>query len=65
MPANVNLHLLHARQRLRWTRDRGASLVEYALLVALIAIVCLVAVLFFGEETSGSFSRTAISVREA
>jgi Flp pilus assembly pilin Flp len=32
--------------------DRGASLVEYALLVALIAIVCFVAVQFLGDETS-------------
>jgi pilus assembly protein Flp/PilA len=64
MSTTVNL-VLH-RMRHRASRpDRGASLVEYALLVALIAIVCLVAVLFFGEETSSSFSRTAVSVREA
>ena len=43
--------------------DRAASLVEYAFLVALIAIVCLVAILFFGEETSESFSSTAESIR--
>lgn len=41
------------------TDDRGASLVEYALLVALIAVVCIVAVIFFGDETSSSFSDTA------
>ena len=35
--------------RARWGRDeRGASLVEYALLVALIAVVCIVAVQFLG-----------------
>ena len=28
--------------------ERGASLVEYALLVALIAVVCIVAVTFLG-----------------
>jgi len=38
--------------------DRGASLVEYALLVALIAIVCVVAVTFLGESASESFSST-------
>jgi len=39
--------------------DRGASLVEYALLVALIAIVCVVAVTVLGDAASTSFSSTA------
>ena len=38
--------------------DRGASLVEYALLVALIAIVCVVAVQVLGQSTSTAFSST-------
>ncbi|MFZ6002385.1 MAG: Flp family type IVb pilin [Actinomycetota bacterium] len=38
--------------------DRGASLVEYALLVALIAVVCVIAVQVLGQEASGSFSST-------
>jgi len=42
--------------------DRGASLVEYALLVALIAIVCIVAVAFFGGATGDTFSRVGSSV---
>jgi len=42
--------------------DRGASLVEYALLIALIAAVCIVAVTFFGTQTGDSFSRTASAV---
>ena len=36
--------------------DRGASLVEYALLVALIAVVCIVAVTILGDEASSNFS---------
>jgi pilus assembly protein Flp/PilA len=36
--------------------DRGASLVEYALLVALIAVVCIVAVQFVGSAASTKFS---------
>lgn len=36
--------------------DRGASLVEYALLLALIAMVCIAAVTALGGTTSGSFS---------
>lgn len=43
-------------------QDNGASLVEYALLVALIAIVCVTAVTFLGSATSESFSSTANSV---
>ena len=36
--------------------ERGASLVEYALLVALIAIVCIAAVTALGESASEKFS---------
>lgn len=32
-------------------KERGASLVEYALLVGLIAVVCIGALTFFGEST--------------
>ncbi|MGH9083860.1 MAG: Flp family type IVb pilin [Acidimicrobiales bacterium] len=39
--------------------ERGASLVEYALLVALIAIICVGAVTILGQNTSTSFSSTA------
>jgi len=42
--------------------ERGASLVEYALLVALIALVCIGAVEFFGGATSGSIDRSASSI---
>ena len=35
---------------------------EYALLVALIAIVCLVAIQFFGGRVSNSFSTSASTV---
>jgi len=45
--------------------DRGASLVEYALLLALIAVACILAVTFFGTQTSDSFSRTASAVNAA
>jgi pilus assembly protein Flp/PilA len=36
--------------------DKGASLVEYALLVALIAVVCLVALRLLGRKASQRFS---------
>ncbi len=43
-------------------QESGASLVEYALLVALIAVVCFAAVTFFGSETDDTFSRVGVSV---
>lgn len=36
--------------------DKGASMVEYALLVVLIAIVALIAVSFAGQQVSDTFS---------
>jgi Flp pilus assembly pilin Flp len=36
--------------------ETGASLVEYALLVALIAVVCVLAVAFVGTAASAKFS---------
>lgn len=39
--------------------DRGASLVEYALLVALIAVVCAVAIGMLGSTVNSSYSSTA------
>ncbi|WP_436795743.1 Flp family type IVb pilin [Actinospongicola halichondriae] len=45
--------------------DRGASLVEYGLLVALIAIVCLTAVFFLGNETSEEFQSIGSSIDSA
>jgi len=38
--------------------ERGASMVEYALLVGLIAIVAVVAVVSLGQGISGLFSST-------
>jgi len=40
----------------RCKTERGASLVEYALLVALIAVVCIIAITFLGESASDKFS---------
>jgi len=42
----------------RATGDSGASLVEYSLLVSLIAVVCFVAIVFFGTQVDTSFSRS-------
>jgi len=49
--------------RARFAKDeRGASLVEYALLVALIAVVCIGAVSFLGTSASSKFSNIGSSI---
>jgi pilus assembly protein Flp/PilA len=42
--------------------ERGASLVEYALLVALIAVVCIAAVTMLGDSASSKFSTVSDSI---
>ena len=42
--------------------ERGASLVEYALLVALIAVVCIAAVTILGKNASNKFSSVGTSI---
>ncbi len=42
--------------------DRGASLVEYALLVALIAVVCIAAITLLGNNASTKLRNTALSI---
>jgi Flp pilus assembly pilin Flp len=37
--------------------DSGASAVEYAIVVSLIAVVIIVAVTFFGDNVAGLFER--------
>jgi len=46
----------------RCKSDRGASLVEYALLVALIAVVCIAAVTTLGKNASSKFSSVGNSI---
>lgn len=42
--------------------ERGASLVEYALLVALIAVVCIAAVTLLGNNASSKFESVSNSL---
>jgi Flp pilus assembly pilin Flp len=46
-----------SRRRLR--HDDGTSLVEYVLLVALIALVAFIGLRFFGSSRDNSFSKSA------
>ena len=45
--------------------ERGASLVEYALLLALIAVVCIAAVTALGKTASNKFSEVGNSLNAA
>lgn len=45
--------------------ERGASAVEYGLLVALIAIAIIVAITFLGDSLDKIFNKTATSVNNA
>ncbi len=42
--------------------EDGASTVEYALLLALIVVVCLISLAFFGESVSSRFSSTGSTI---
>lgn len=56
------MHTWLAARAGRRLGHRGASMVEYILLVSLIAIVVLVAVQFFGSATSEKYSGTTSSL---
>ena len=45
--------------------EEGASMVEYALLVALIAVVVIAAALFLGEEISEKFSEVGQTLSDS
>lgn len=50
------------RRLLARSGERAAAVIEYAFLVALIAVVCVLAVTFFGTQTSQRFSKSASSL---
>ena len=52
-------HYIRARTRMD---GRGSALVEYALLLALIAVVCLLAVTYLGTSASDRLSTVASQV---
>lgn len=54
-----------AEVRGRLTEERGATAVEYALMVALIAVVIIAAVSFLGESASDKFQVVGDEIAEA
>ena len=53
------------RSLMLYDNDRGASMVEYSLLVLFIAIAALIAVTFAGTELSETFSEISSDVAGA
>ena len=45
--------------------ERGAALVEYALLLALIAVVCIVALQSLGTDAADKFDKVGDSIAKA
>jgi pilus assembly protein Flp/PilA len=62
MFAYLAWRLQGARNRFRPSQS-GATLVEYALLVALIAVVCIVAVSMLGSNASNKFSQVGSALQ--
>ena len=56
------LHTLTEKLVALYRDEEGASLVEYILLVALIAIICIVAIYFLGTKASSRFSTVGSAV---
>ena len=48
-----------------WSTDEGQGLAEYALILALIAVLCIVGTAFFGEQVSSTLSTIGSSISDA
>ena len=59
---SILLLLARLQDRFATAGERGANMVEYGLLLALIAIVALVAVRAFGSGVSSQFSSIASQI---
>ncbi|MDP9387271.1 MAG: Flp family type IVb pilin [Actinomycetota bacterium] len=62
--ANMCWAYCQAVVRTRIKDERGASLVEYALLVALIAVICIGAVTLIGEGANKTLSKAGGSLNK-
>jgi pilus assembly protein Flp/PilA len=51
---------LYVAVKARLSREEGATAVEYALMIALIALVVLVAVTFLGQQTNSTFDNETL-----
>ena len=62
----MNLYVLRTWIRARWARDeRGANLIEYLLLISLIAIAVIGAIAFLGSQLTPKFNGAGIALSSA
>jgi pilus assembly protein Flp/PilA len=61
----TGLQMWWAERKDRFQEEHGATAVEYALMVALIAVVILLAVTFLGTSASTKFSQVGSAVNSA
>jgi pilus assembly protein Flp/PilA len=59
----IKAHMLVLQKQAEMKSDRGATAVEYGLIVALIAVVVIVAVALLGNNLLGVFNKVASSVK--
>ena len=59
----IKAHMLMVQKQAELKNDRGATAVEYGLIVALIAVVIIVAVALLGNNLLGIFNKAASSVK--
>ena len=52
----------HPEHVVKTDEEKGASMLEYALMAALIAVVCIAAVTFLGRQASTSFSNIGSAI---
>ena len=57
---NKELEVLEANEN-----EKGATMLEYALLAALIAVVCIAAITFLGTQASVTFSTVGNALNNA
>ena len=60
----LHYQILAAWLKSHTSSERGASLVEYALLVALIAVVCIAAVSLLGNSANNTFTEINDSLND-
>ena len=61
----IKAHMLMQQKKSEFldSRDRGATAVEYGLIVALIAVIIIIAVTLLGRNLSTTFNTVASSVK--
>ena len=63
MPSIIGRMWIHLTNLVR--RDQGASLVEYAMMLGLIAFVCFAAITYTGERNNDNMSSSASKIATA